>query len=451
MTRENSWPPRPNFEDSSDEEASPLFSSGNSTHLPPLELGIDSSSWHSTNMTGNVDRYHKKLKKLHEQGLDRFVSDRRAVIPGRHGKDVVIPFDPDIAIPQYQLDHSKGGGVGQGQGNPGDVIGRGDGKGGQNGPAGTEPGEHGYGIGIDEILEMMFDEIDLRRIQPRDGGATETIVEGGKFRPKSPTRSPEFLFKKSFLKGIQVGYSPEEAVQHVRESGIAQYGVWKEEEKEVPSSRVVIIFMLDYSGSVTNAIKEKVRQIAFWMTQMLKKQYAHVDVEYIVHDTTAKSVDEQQFYTLTAGGGTTISSALRLCMETAQKKYPPNQFDVYPVQLTDGENQFGDNDVCMQLIKQMLTPGATPGHSLALARYYSLFQVNDKAPTTGAGQMAYYGSDQTSYFKAVGELAKELNKPDVDGEVIGLAQIHQNEGPNGIWTGIKEVLGKPKERKKGKK
>lgn len=409
-----------------------------------LDAGIDSPQWNRTGMERNIDSYKRKLKELKRKNLERFVSDRRVVIDdGKRRR--VIPFDPHIDIPQYQLDHSKGGGVGQGKGNVGDAIGRGPGKGNKPGEAGDQPGEHGFdSVTVDEILEMMFEEIDLRRIQPRETGSAETTQEGGTYKPETQTPTPRFNPKRSYKQTIRI-FPPEEAVEHMHERPFARYNTWEPEEKEVPSSRVVIIFMLDISGSVTDTIKEKVRQIAFWMTKMLSKQYKHIDVEYIAHDTQANLVSEEQFYTLRAGGGTKISAALELCIKVTEEKYPPQEYDVYPVQLTDGENQYNDNDTCTKLIEKMLTSEGF----LPLARYYSLFQVNDRAPTT-SGQSPYfpYGSDQTSYFNAIVKLAERLNKKGVDNEVIGLAQIHQDEGPHGIWQGIKTVLGKPKEAAK---
>jgi uncharacterized sporulation protein YeaH/YhbH (DUF444 family) len=75
--------------------------------------------------------------------------------------------------------------------------------------------------------------------------------------------------------------------------------------------------MMDVSGSMGDEQKEIVRTESFWINLMAEKsQYKDIEVRYIIHDATAKEVDEETFFKTRESGGTLISSsAFKLCRE----------------------------------------------------------------------------------------------------------------------------------------
>jgi len=80
-----------------------------------------------------------------------------------------------------------------------------------------------------------------------------------------------------------------------------RYRSWK--QKAVPKSTAVIIYMMDVSGSMGNEQKEIVRIESFWIDTWLRSQYREIETRYIVHDATAREVDQHTFFHIREAGG----------------------------------------------------------------------------------------------------------------------------------------------------
>ena len=65
----------------------------------------------------------------------------------------------------------------------------------------------------------------------------------------------------------------------------------------------VVIYMMDVSGSMGDEQKEIVRTESFWINLWLKSQYKDIEIRYIIHDATAKEVDEETFLEPESQGG----------------------------------------------------------------------------------------------------------------------------------------------------
>lgn len=81
----------------------------------------------------------------------------------------------------------------------------------------------------------------------------------------------------------------------------------------------VVIYMMDVSGSMGDEQKEIVRTESFWINIWLKSQYKDIEIRYIIHDATAKEVDEQTFFNTRESGGTLISSPINFAMKLSKK------------------------------------------------------------------------------------------------------------------------------------
>ena len=115
--------------------------------------------------------------------------------------------------------------------------------------------------------------------------------------------------------------------------------------------------MMDVSGSMGSEQKEIVRTESFWIDTWIGKQYKGLERRYIIHDSVAKEVDRESFFTTKESGGTLISSALQRCVDIIEKDYPTSDWNVYPFYFSDGDNwSQDDNDKCIDLIKQYLIP-----------------------------------------------------------------------------------------------
>ena len=70
----------------------------------------------------------------------------------------------------------------------------------------------------------------------------------------------------------------------------------------------------------------------------------------------AQLVDEHTFYHTRESGGTKISSAYELAVNLIDKKYPPDQWNIYAFHFSDGDNWGDDIPRCMELLTEKLLP-----------------------------------------------------------------------------------------------
>ena len=83
--------------------------------------------------------------------------------------------------------------------------------------------------------------------------------------------------------------------------------------------------------------KEIVRIESFWINTWLKSQYSGIETRYIVHDATAREVDEHTFFH-TGESGHDDRSAYRLAAQILEDDYPSSEWNIYPFHFSDGDN-----------------------------------------------------------------------------------------------------------------
>ena len=69
------------------------------------------------------------------------------------------------------------------------------------------------------------------------------------------------------------------------------------------SANAAIIYMMDVSGSMGDEQKEIVR-LTSWLDTWLSSQYKGLERRFIIHDATAKEVEQDIFYKTKESGGT---------------------------------------------------------------------------------------------------------------------------------------------------
>jgi uncharacterized sporulation protein YeaH/YhbH (DUF444 family) len=127
----------------------------------------------------------------------------------------------------------------------------------------------------------------------------------------------------------------------------------------LPQSNAVIIYMMDVSGSMGDEQKEIVRIESFWLDTWLRAQYKGLESRYIIHDATAKEVDQKTFFSTRESGGTMISSAYKLCAQLIEDEFPPTDWNIYPFHFSDGDNwSVDDTNTCVGLLKQKILPAS---------------------------------------------------------------------------------------------
>ncbi len=369
-------------------------------------------------MMYNIKRDHSRFRAIVKgkikQDLKKYVTNGEMI--GRKGKDLVTIPLPQIEIPRFRFGDKEAGGVGQGEGNPGDPVGQGEPQPGE-GEAGQGPGEHDLDVEftLQALAEILGEQLELPRIEPRGHKTLKSKAEKyTAIAHQGPNSLRHFkrTFRETLKRQISSGiYNPEAPVIVPIRSDM-RYRSWKTDIRT--ENNAVIIYMMDVSGSMGDEQKEIVRTEAFWIDTWLRSQYKGIETRYIIHDATAREVDEETFFKTRESGGTLISSAYKLCEKMIETDYPPSEWNIYPFHFSDGDNWSGeDTKICLDLMEQRLLPACN---------VFSYGQVESR-----------YGSGQ--FYKDLKE------RFGLNHDSVTLSKIESKEG---ILQSIKEFLGKGK-------
>jgi sporulation protein YhbH len=363
-----------------------------------------------------ISKDHRRFKKIVRGKIKDNLRDymSQGEMTGQQGGETVkIPI-PRIDLPRFKYGQKQQGGVGQGDGEVGDVIGRGEEGPGEGGEAGSEEGDHALEVDVDldELAEIMGEELELPNIEAKGKKQIETKQETYSGISKT---GPEGLldfkrtYKEALKRQLATGeYNPDDPVIYPI-SDDKRYRSWSEEQ--IPESNAVIIYMMDVSGSMGDEQKEMVRIESFWIDTWLRNQYDGIESRYVIHDATAKEVDRETFFHTRESGGTMISSAYKLCHQIIDEDYNPEQWNIYPFHFSDGDNwSVDDTSDCMTILQKSIIP---------------------------ASNMFCYGQVESPYGS--GQFIKDLDEHFGEDEHVTLSEIENREA---IYDSIKEFLGK---------
>ena len=124
----------------------------------------------------------------------------------------------------------------------------------------------------------------------------------------------------------------------------------------LPVSKAVMFCIMDVSGSMDQNTKDIAKRFFILLYLFLQRNYEKTDVVFIRHHTSAKEVDEEEFFYSRETGGTVVSSALSLMMDIIKDRYPPDEWNIYGAQASDGDNWHDDSPRCYNLLKQQILP-----------------------------------------------------------------------------------------------
>jgi len=333
---------------------------------------------------------------------------------GKKGKDFITIPVPTIEIPHFRFGQKQQGGVGQGDGDPGDPLSPGEGEGG--GQAGQAEGQHTLevDVSLEELADILGEELELPRIQPR--GKDRIVSTRIRYTGISPS-GPESLrhFKRTYKQALRRQIASgsynylRPVIVPVRED--RRYRTWK--QVPLPETNAVVIYMMDVSGSMGDEQKEIVRIESFWIDTWLRKHYKGLETRFIIHDAVAREVDRDTFFHTRESGGTMISSAYKLCRDMIAADYSTSSWNIYPFHFSDGDNWSADDTrVCVELLR---------GHILPAVNLFCYGQVESP-----------YGS---------GQFIKDLKESVGPSENVALSEIADKDG---IYGSIKAFLGKGK-------
>ena len=127
-------------------------------------------------------------------------------------------------------------------------------------------------------------------------------------------------------------------------------------KQPVPSTQAVMFCLMDVSGSMDEIRKDTAKRFFILLYLFLKRNYERIEVVFIRHHTTAKEVDEDEFFHSRETGGTVVSSALELMHETIRERYPASEWNMYAAQASDGDNWDNDSPKCRDLLLNRIMP-----------------------------------------------------------------------------------------------
>ncbi len=355
----------------------------------------------------DLERFQKIVKGKIRDNLKEYIS--HGDILGHQGKKTVSIPVTNIDLPHFKYGKDRGG-VGQGEGEEGDILKEeGDGK-----QAGDQPGEHAIEteITIEDLVDVLAEELQLPRIEPK--GKKNIIEEVHKYTGISMS-GPESLrhnkrtFKQALKRQIAIGnYDPDKPVI-MPEREDKRYRSRK--TYRIPKANAAIFYILDVSGSMGDEQKDIVRRESYIIDTWLRKNYDGLESRYLIHDAQAQEVDEHIFFHTKESGGTVISSAYELLTNILDKDYSFSEWNIYGFQFSDGDNSSGDDSKhCMELLKE---------HMLPRMNQFCYGQIDSR-----------HGS---------GEYMKYMKQ--IEAENLVLSQI---KGSEGIMDSIKEFFNKGK-------
>ncbi len=358
-------------------------------------------------------RHRQKIKESLQKNIADIIGDA-SIITRKKGQVVKVPIRGLKSYHFiYRQESSGGTGMGQGEGQEGDVIARQPVQDGRPGQAGDQPGVDFLEteIDIEELIEMMLKDLGLPNLKKKAFRET-AIPRGWKFESIEKRGPIAHLDKKRTIKEAlrrtttfvaelmrKTGKSEEvcrqaltlaqgdllRAEEILREEivsgetgGISLYSEdlrYRTLERDVEyQSNAVILAMMDVSGSMGTMKKYLARSFFFWMVEFLRQIYSRVQIRFIAHTTEAKLVDEHEFFHKGESGGTFCHSAYDLALQLIETEYPPARWNIYPFHFSDGEDFDPDRTVASS--KKLLQVGVNMlGYGEIQADPYSSSQL----------------------------------------------------------------------------
>lgn len=332
------------------------------TRRPGLVVSRDDWSLHRK---GYIDqeRHREKVLEAIRENLADLVAEESIIMSDG---DTVIKV-PVRSLEEYRFrfDPGEAAHVGQGDGGSrvGDVLGRVRGAGRtEGGRAGDEPGVDYYEaeVTVDQLAELIFADLGLPNLERKT--KPELTQEGYEFRD---------VRRHGIMSNIDRRRTLREAIKRARLAGrglrpvIAKedlrFRTWEEEPRR--EANAVVMAMMDTSGSMGTFEKYVARSFFFWMVRFLRTRYHHVRIVFLAHDTRAREVTEEQFFTKGESGGTRCSSVYELALDIIGQRFAPSDYNLYPFHFSDGDNFPSDNQRSLELMRQLVEASAAAGYA----------------------------------------------------------------------------------------
>ncbi len=278
------------------------------------------------------------------------------------GADILSrPSERSVQVPVRFLEHYRfrlrdrhqEDGVGQGAGQAGDVYRRG----GQPGGQGEQGGEGGSGQGeysfvlelkVDDIVDWLWEELQLPDLKPK---ATDSLTDDAVTPEGWDRRGPRARLdrrrtvKEAIKRRITQTDGPSFTDDDLRFRQLAR--------RRKPATNAVVAFVLDVSASMDPARRKLAKAFFFWASQGLRRQYGDLETVFIAHTNEAWEFSEEDFFQVSATGGTVASRGFRLVSEIFDDRYNAAQYNQYVFYASDGDNFADDRQSAEALLSKL--------------------------------------------------------------------------------------------------
>ncbi|MGO1657998.1 MAG: YeaH/YhbH family protein [Marinobacter sp.] len=371
------------------------------THIVDRRLNGKNKS--AVNRERFLRRYRHHIKKavsdaVHRRSITDIERGENVSIPSRdidepvfhHGqgghREMVHPGNREFVTGDRLPKPEGGDGQGQGQG--------------QASPDGEGMDDFAFQITQEEFLNFLFDDLELPNLvrkklkdteafnYVRSGFSTQGVPAkldvvrslrgaharrlglGGARKKKIRELEAQLAELKSAPGDLDAAFSHKDLIKALEEE-IARLKAnvkripfideidlrYRQHQKQhKPATSAVMFCLMDVSGSMTQVHKDTAKRFFLLLYLFLKKSYKKIDVVFIRHHTSAKEVDEEEFFYSRETGGTIVSSALKLMHKIINSRYSPAEWNIYAAQASDGDNWNDDSPKCGKLLTESILP-----------------------------------------------------------------------------------------------
>lgn len=315
----------------------------------------------SDRSSGDRLRHRQKVRQSIRENIADIVAEESII-----GKDreriVKVPIR---GIKEYRFvygDNAPGVGQGDGESQPGQVVGQREGQGPGTGErAGDRPGVDYYetDVTLEELIDIMFEDLelpDLERKKLREIAAQRLTKRKGYRAVGVRVRlDKRRTVRAKVRRRLATRHTSEHFPDHrerfpFHDDDLIFRHMVTDTRKE---SNAVVLCLMDTSGSMDTTKKYLARSFFFLLYQFILTKYRNVEIVFIAHHTEAREVSEEEFFHKGESGGTFISSAYQKAVEIIQARYHPSLWNVYAFHCSDGDNFDSDNPAALRAAKEL--------------------------------------------------------------------------------------------------
>ena len=331
--------------------------------MPPVDSIFrpfrSSDAERSDRAAGDRTRHRDKVRQAIRDSIADIIAEESIIGKDR---DRIIKV-PIRGIKEYRFIYgtqAPGVGQGNGQSQPGQVVGRQDGDGsGRPDRAGDRPGVDYYetDVSLDELIDLMFEDLELPDLErkrlrtiPSDRITKRKGYRLVGIRQRLDKRRTVRARVKRMLATRERDPAADEQRFPFHDDDLTYRHLVTDVREE---SNAVVVCIMDTSGSMDTMKKYLARCFFFLLYQFIRTKYRNVELVFIAHHTEAKEVSEEEFFHKGESGGTIISAGYGKALEIIAERYHPSLWNVYAFHCSDGDNFDTDNANALRTAKEL--------------------------------------------------------------------------------------------------